>query len=57
MHEQEQYMKVLRKIINATEEDEINTSDELMKTLISELKYIVTGNNTLLEFTRQNSMY
>lgn len=57
MHEQEQYMKVLRKVIDATEEEEIKTSDELMKTLIGELKHIVTGNNTQLEVSSENPVY
>ncbi|WP_190279468.1 hypothetical protein [Ornithinibacillus gellani] len=37
MSEQEKYKRVLKKVIDATENDKIKTSDELIKTLIMEL--------------------
>ena len=43
MQEQEQYKKMLRKVIDATENEKIQTSEELIRTLINEL----TNNHSL----------
>ena len=37
MQEQEQYKKMLKKVIDATESEKIQTSEELIRTLINEL--------------------
>ncbi|MBU5467809.1 hypothetical protein KQI49_13350 [Virgibacillus sp. MSJ-26] len=38
MKEQEQYKTLLKKVIEATENNKINTSEELIQTLVYELK-------------------
>ncbi|WP_405100336.1 hypothetical protein [Oceanobacillus sp. FSL H7-0719] len=48
MHEQEQYKKMLEKVIDATESEKIQTSEELIRTLVTELT-----NNYSLKSTHQ----
>lgn len=48
MHEQEQYKKMLKKVIDETETKKIQTSEELIRTLVTELT-----NNYSLKSTHQ----
>lgn len=48
MREQEQYKKMLKNVIDATESKKIQTSEELIRTLVNELT-----NNYSLKSTHQ----
>lgn len=45
MKEQEQFKKMLKRVIDATENDKIRTSEELIQTLIFELTNKTIKNN------------